>query len=38
MSVNRGQPIGFKIKSATTNYRVSVLRLGYYGGDGATLV
>ena len=38
MSVNRGQSIGFKIKSATSNYRISVLRLGYYDGDGATMV
>jgi hypothetical protein len=35
MSVNRGQSIGFKIKSSTSNYRVSILRLGYYDGDGA---
>ncbi len=38
MSVNKGQTISFKIKSATSNYRIDILRLGYYGGDGARLV
>jgi hypothetical protein len=35
MSVNKGDTIGFKIKSATANYRIDILRLGYYGGAGA---
>ena len=35
MSVNKGSSISFKVKSATTNYRVDILRLGYYDGDGA---
>lgn len=35
MSVNKGQTISFKIKSTTPNYRIDILRLGYYGGDGA---
>ena len=35
MSVVPGETQGFKIKSSTTNYRVTILRLGYYGGDGA---
>ncbi len=35
MSVNKGQTIGFKIKSATANYQIDILRLGYYGGKGA---
>jgi Domain of unknown function (DUF4082)/Fibronectin type III domain len=38
MSVNKGDTIGFKIKSATPNYRIDILRLGYYGGDGARLI
>ena len=35
MSVNVGEPISFKIKSATANYHLDILRLGYYQGDGA---
>jgi hypothetical protein len=35
MSVNKGSTISFKIKSATTNYTIDILRLGYYAGDGA---
>ena len=38
MSVNRGDAISFKIKSATPNYRIDILRLGYYGGKGARLI
>jgi hypothetical protein len=38
MSVNKGQAISFKIKSATSNYHIEILRLGYYGGDGARLI
>ena len=38
MSVNKGGTIGFKIKSATSNYHIDILRLGYYGGDGARKV
>jgi hypothetical protein len=38
MSVNRGGAISFKIKSSTPNYRIDILRLGYYGGDGARVV
>jgi hypothetical protein len=38
MSVNKGDPISFKIKSQTSNYHIDVLRLGYYGGDGARLI
>lgn len=38
MSVNKGGSIGFKIKSATSNYKISILRLGYYDEKGATLV
>ncbi|MDX6676261.1 MAG: hypothetical protein QOE31_313, partial [Solirubrobacteraceae bacterium] len=32
MSVNKGTTINFKIKSATTNYQIDILRVGYYGG------
>ena len=35
MSVNKGQTVQFKIKSATPNFHIDILRLGYYGGDGA---
>jgi Domain of unknown function (DUF4082)/Fibronectin type III domain len=35
MSVRPGDTIGFKIKSTTANFHVDILRLGYYGGDGA---
>src|SRR3954451_1806671 len=38
MSINRGDPISFKIKSATSNYKIDILRLGYYGGDGARMI
>jgi hypothetical protein len=38
MSVNKGGTISFKIKSATPNYHIDILRLGYYGGDGARLI
>jgi hypothetical protein len=38
MSVNKGDTISFKIKSATSNYHIDILRLGYYGGDGARLI
>ena len=35
MSVNKGETVSFKIKSATPNFRIDILRLGYYGGKGA---
>ncbi len=37
-SVNKGEQIQFKIKSATANYRIDIFRLGYYGGAGARLI
>ena len=37
-SVNVGQTISFKIKTPSTSYHMDILRLGYYGGDGARLV
>ena len=38
MSVNKGDTISFKIKSATANFHVDILRLGYYGGNGARMM
>jgi hypothetical protein len=38
MSVNVGQTINFKIKTNASNYRIDILRLGYYDGDGARLI
>ena len=35
MSVNVGQTEYFKIDTPSTNYHIDILRLGYYGGDGA---
>jgi hypothetical protein len=37
-SVNVGESINFKIKSAAASYAVDIYRMGYYGGDGARLV
>jgi hypothetical protein len=38
MSVNVGQVEKFKIKTDSTDYHIDILRLGYYGGDGARKV
>src|ERR1700680_5048904 len=38
MSVNGGQTISFKIKTPSTAYHIDILRLVYYGGDGALKV
>jgi methionine-rich copper-binding protein CopC len=38
ISVNRGSPIGFKVKTTSTTYRLDIYRMGYYGGAGARLV
>ena len=35
MSVNAGQTESFKIKTPSTKYHIDILRLGYYGGNGA---
>ena len=35
MGVNVGQTISFKIKTPASAYHIDILRLGYYGGDGA---
>ena len=40
MSVNAGQTVNFKIKlaSTTATYRIDIVRLGYYNGDGGRIV
>ena len=38
MSVNVGQTESFKINTPSTNYHIDILRLGYYGGDGARMI
>jgi len=40
MSTNVGGTVDFKINNQTgnANYQINIYRLGYYGGDGATLV
>ena len=38
MSVNVGQTEAFKIKTPASSYRIEILRLGYYGGNGARLL
>ena len=38
ISVDQGNTIDFKINTDSSNYRIEIYRLGYYGGDGARLV
>jgi Domain of unknown function (DUF4082)/Fibronectin type III domain/Bacterial Ig domain len=38
MSVNVGQAESFKINTPASSYHIDILRLGYYGGDGARLI
>ena len=38
MSVNAGQTESFKIKTNASSYHIEILRLGYYGGNGAHVV
>ncbi len=38
MSVNVGQTESFKITTPSSNYHIDILRLGYYGGDGARMI
>jgi Domain of unknown function (DUF4082)/Fibronectin type III domain/Bacterial Ig domain len=38
MSVNVGQTESFKIKTPASSYHIDILRLGYYGGNGARLI
>ena len=38
MSVDVGQTESFKINTPASAYHIDILRLGYYGGDGARMV
>ena len=38
MSVNVGQTESFKIDTPASSYHINILRLGYYGGDGARTI
>jgi hypothetical protein len=38
ISVNKGEQVDFKINTASSNYRIDIYRLGYYGGLGARKV
>jgi hypothetical protein len=38
ISINRGETIFFKVKTDSTDYRLDIYRMGYYGGMGARLV
>ncbi|MGA9860424.1 MAG: DUF4082 domain-containing protein [Solirubrobacteraceae bacterium] len=38
MGVNVGQTVSFKINTPSTSYHIDILRLGYYGGDGARII
>jgi Domain of unknown function (DUF4082)/Fibronectin type III domain/Bacterial Ig domain len=38
MNVNIGETESFKIKTPSPNYHVNIIRLGYYGGDGARMI
>ncbi|TKT75043.1 DUF4082 domain-containing protein [Aquamicrobium sp. LC103] len=38
ISTNIGGTVDFKIATDSTNYRIEIYRLGYYGGDGARRV
>jgi hypothetical protein len=38
MSVTPGQTVSFKINTPSSKYHINILRLGYYGGDGARMI
>ncbi len=38
ISVNKGSAISFKVNTNSTNYRLDIYRMGYYGGKGARKV
>jgi fibronectin type 3 domain-containing protein len=38
ISVDVGQTEQFKIKTPASSYHINILRLGYYGGDGARII
>jgi methionine-rich copper-binding protein CopC len=35
MSIDQGQVVRFKVKTDSSNYRLDIYRIGYYGGNGA---
>ena len=38
ISVNTGATVSFKVNTNSTNYKIDIYRLGYYGGAGARLI
>ncbi len=38
MSVNLGQTESFKVQTTASSWHIDILRLGYYGGDGARVI
>ena len=38
ISINQGQTVNFKVDTASTDYRLDIYRMGYYGGAGARLI
>ena len=38
ISVDQGQTVRFKVKTPSSNYRLDIYRMGYYGGQGARKV
>lgn len=38
ISVDKGQTVSFKVNTNSSNYRIDIFRLGYYGGAGARRV
>jgi hypothetical protein len=38
MSVNHGETVQFKVLTPSTDYRLDIYRMGYYGGLGARLI
>lgn len=38
LSANKGETVYFKIKTPSTDYRIDIYRMGWYGGLGARLV
>src|SRR5436190_13964005 len=38
ISIDRGETVDFKVNTPSTNYKLDIYRLGYYGGTGARKV
>src|SRR5262245_30985596 len=38
ISVNKGNPISFKVKTTASGWHLDIYRMGYYGGSGARLI